>query len=305
MKRYLINTVIFLLGLFILVFILAWASSYAVQRRGFKNWHVEGNLLMMKKDKHYDLLIMGISHARNFSRYNNHQRLEKMLDCKIINIGIGEGRCGAIDQNFYLDYFYDQGNTTRKILYVVSPPLLTKDFLNTASNTFNLEPFRADFFWQYLHYPAENKYQRLFYYVKSKFSHKWLNLKPKSKKSRDDALEALDSAKIREGLKLLLVNGERIDEFKENCITVENTINLARANHSEIIFIVPPALFGKWQGHYEIMDFLKEMKVKYGTRYYDLSESVLVPEYYYDHHHLNTAGIEYFTQNYLKDIIDQ
>ena len=45
-----------------------------------------------------------------------------------------------------------------------------------------------------------------------------------SYESKDDALLALYSAEITEGLKLLLVDGERIDEFQRNCIKVEETI---------------------------------------------------------------------------------
>lgn len=303
MKRYLINTLAYTLALFSLI--LAWAviSSHIVYDRNFHNWEVEGNLLVMKSNRHYDLLIMGISHARNFSRHKNHLRMEKMLDQKIINLAIGEGRCGAVDQHFFLKYFYNKGNSTDKILYVLSPTLLNKGFINKASNTFELEPFRVDFFLQYLNYSADNKYQRLFYYVKSKFSCKWLKLKPYSRNSMKKALVAIDSNQIREGLKLLLVDGERIDEFHRNCIKVEETINMSIANHSEIIFIIPPALFGKWEGHFETIAFLKEMNEKYGTAYYDFSESVLEPKYYYDHHHLNSAGIDYFVENYLKNIV--
>ena len=35
-------------------------------------------------------------------------------------------------------------------------------------------------------------------------------------------------------------------------------------------------------------------------KYYDFSESVLIPKYYYDHHHLNSAGVDYFAENFLK-----
>jgi hypothetical protein len=304
MKRYLINTAVFILAFFILVIALALISSHVINKRGFENWEVEGNLLMMKSNHDYNLLIMGISHARNFARHKNHLRLEKILEKDIINIGIGEGKCGAKDQLFFLSYFYNRGNTTDQILYVMSPTLLNKGFINRASNTFEFEPFRLDFFIQYLTYEADNKYERLFYYVKSKFSRKWFHLKPRSLDMKRSALEELDSTKIKEGLKLLLVEGERMDEFRRNCITVEETIKLAKANNTEVIFFVPPALFGKWEGHYETMDFLKAMNEKYGTAYYDFSESVLIPEYYYDHHHLNSVGIDYFTEKYLKEVLD-
>ena len=303
MKKYLLNTAIFFMSFLALVITLAIVSSNVVHRRGFNNWEVEGNLLMMKTDHAYDLLIMGISHARNFSRHKNHIRLEKILENEIINIGIGEGKCGANDQHFFLNYFYNKGNHAKKVLYIISPTLLNKGFINKASGTFALEPFKIDFFLQYLKYKADNKYERIFYYVKSKFSPNWLTLKPRSGKSQDFALEAIDSSQIREGLKLLLVEGERMDEFQRNCIKVEETIKLALSRKSEIIFFIPPALFGKWEGHYETMDFLEKMNEKYGVKYYDFSESVLIPKYYYDHHHLNSEGVDYFAENYLKEIL--
>ena len=303
MRKYLINTSVFILLLTVLVFVLALVSSNMVSRRGFKNWEAESNLLMMKSDYDYDLLIMGISHARNFSRHKNHLRMEEIMQYEIINIGIGGGRCGANDQHFFLKYFYDRGNSANKVLYVLSPTLMTKGFSNKASNTFALEPLNLDFFLQYLNYQTDNKYERLFYYVKSKFSRKWIKLQPSSLERKKSALKALDSTKIKKGLKLLQVEGERADEFQRNCIKVEETIRLSIANNSEIIFFIPPALFGKWQGHYETMDFLEKMREKYGVNYYDFSESVLIPKYYYDHHHLNSDGVDYFTENYLLNIL--
>ncbi|HNQ83328.1 MAG TPA: hypothetical protein PLW31_14300 [Bacteroidales bacterium] len=303
MKKYLINTAIFILAFLILVIALALASSRLVYKRAFRNWEVEGNLLVMKSNHDYNLLMMGISHARNFSRHKNHLRMEKILHQEIINIGIGEGKCGAIDQHFFLEYFYYKRNSADRIFYVMSPTLLNKGFINRASNTFEFEPFRLDFFIKYLGYKSDNKYERLFYYVKSKFARKWYRLQPRSLDEKKSALKEIDSTKIKEGLKLLLVDGERMDEFQRNCLVVEETIKLAKEHNTEVIFFIPPALFGKWEGHYETMDFLEEMYKKYGTRYYDFSESVLIPEYYYDHHHLNSKGIEYFAENYLKGIL--
>lgn len=304
MNRYIINTLAFILAFFALVFTLATLSSAWIYKRGFDNWEAESNLLMMRKHHDYDMLLMGISHARNFSRYKNHLRLEKTLDREIINIGIGEGKCGSNEQFFYLKYFYSQHNTTKQVVYVLSTAMMNKGFLNEASNTFELEPFRIDFFYQYLRHNAENKSERLFYYIKSKFSRKWLMLKPRSSDRQDKALVAIDSTKIKEGLQLLLQGGERNDDFQRNCNAVEETIKLALANNSEIIFFISPALFGKWQGHYETLDFLRKMNEKYGIRYYDFSETVLIPKYYYDHHHLNSDGIDFFTEKYLKEILN-
>ena len=66
------------------------------------------------------------------------------------------------------------------------------------------------------------------------------------------------------------------------------------------MLIIPPALFGKWKGHEETVEFCRIMNVKYGVSFHDFSMSVLEPKLYYDHHHLNTNGVEYFTEKFLK-----
>jgi hypothetical protein len=98
------------------------------------------------------------------------------------------------------------------------------------------------------------------------------------------------------------LEGENLEIFKKNCNQVEKTINDAKAKNSNIVFIIPPALFGKWKGHNETIDFCKRMEKKYNTSYFDFSESVLEPGYYYDHHHLNSDGVSYFTEKYIAPI---
>jgi hypothetical protein len=53
-----------------------------------------------------------------------------------------------------------------------------------------------------------------------------------------------------------------------------------------------------------VASFLNQLQKQDSTiAWYDFSESVLDPKLYYDYHHLNSAGVVYFTENYLKKII--
>jgi hypothetical protein len=183
---------------------------------------------------------------------------------------------------------------------VLSPPLLYGDYLNQSSGTFLLEPFELDLFKKYLAFEdGENKYNRLLYYLSSKLHPKWIFHFPKRDEIKKEKLLALDTAVVNAGFKMAYLEGESAAIFKKNCSQVENTIKLAQAKNSHIIFIIPPALFGKWKGHNETIEFCKKMQIQHNVEFYDFSESVLQPQYYYDHHHLNSEGIVYFTSNFL------
>ena len=94
-----------------------------------------------------------------------------------------------------------------------------------------------------------------------------------------------------------------LNQFKKSTKIVEQTIKLAINANIEIILLIPPALFGKWRGHQETLNFMESMEQKYNLKIIDCSESVLDPILYYDSHHLNTKGVVYFTNKYLKPII--
>ena len=232
MKTFVLKFVLFLFLISLSIFLPAFISSKIVKNRHFKNNETESNLLVMNNNEKFDLIIAGISHARNFSRYKNHLIVEKILNKKILNIGQGGGACSANEQNFYLSYFYDNGNSANTLLYVLSPPLLYSETLSKASNTFELEPFQFRFFLSYLFYNSENKYQRLFYYIKSKFQKNWINYMPESIADKTEKLVSLDTTEVNMGFKLAYPKGLDSSVFNYNVSVVENTIKLALKNNN-------------------------------------------------------------------------
>ncbi|WP_157698925.1 hypothetical protein [Bernardetia litoralis] len=248
---------------------------------------------------------MGISHARNFSRYKNHLRVEKIINKNIVNIGQGGGACGVNEQLFYLDYFYYKKNTTSQIVYVLSPPMLFSKTLPIASNTFDQESFEISFLFKYIFFSGENKNRRIISYIDTKLKKKWLELKPITKESMLDSITYLDREAVKKGQNIAY-SGDSLDmeQFRKATKLVEETIQLAADNDSKVVLLIPPALFGKWRGHQETIDFANEMNQKYKhIEVFDASETVLKPNFYYDNHHLNTKGVVYFTTNYLKPLI--
>ncbi len=304
MKRFILHILLFtaiLIGFSCIVLLI---PSTIVESRAFKNTETEGNLLVFEKDEHFNLLVMGISHARNFSRHNNHQLVQDILEQKMLNIGQGAGACGINEQHFYLDYFYSQNNSSDQVVIVLSPPMLFSHTLPIASNTFNLEPFEPLFFYRYLTFPAENKKQRIWSYLNSKMSLYWIRMKPKTKAGKYKSLTALDSSKVRAGQDLAY-SGKPTDDmrFQKSKSQLEAIVQLAANHNSEVVLFIPPALFGKWRGHEETEALGFELAKQTGVSFHDFSESILEPKYYYDHHHLNTPGVEYFTEQYLKPVL--
>lgn len=303
MKRFLTKILILFFIVWILSILSALILSIIVKNRNFNNSNTESNLLHLKKDQHYDVLIMGISHARNLARDGNHFRIEKILNKDIVNIGQGDAACGVNEQLFYLNYFYHKGNRADTVLYILSTPLLYADYLNKASNTFIKEPFTFDFLIQYIKFRSRNKIQRIQNYIFSKLDTRWIKMKPSLSRRNDHQLLILDSNEVSKGFDLAYLDGIDSSIFRKNCQVIDATISFVQSRKSTIILILPPALFGKWKGHAEVLNFCQEMSKKYGIQYYDFSECILEPKYYYDHHHLNTEGIELYGQKFLKPIL--
>lgn len=285
----------------ILIGVLEFMSGI-VEKRDFQNYSTDSNTLIIEKDKQYDFVLLGISHARNFSRHKNHQRVESKLDKSFINLAQGGGACGANEQLFYLKYFFKKGNSVSNVVYFLSPPMFYSENMAKSSMTFYRESFKTDFFIEYLLFKSVEKKPRLTEYIKSKLSEKWLDYQPFSFESMDDIMESMDSTKIEAGIKLAYRHGMKEENFNMNCKIIEETIKQALDNNANVKFVIPPAVFGEWPGHDAVLSFCAEMKAKYNVEYYDFSRSVMDTNYYYDHHHLNTTGIEYFTKKYLDSL---
>lgn len=294
----------FFLILTIVFFVSVSLTSTLVENRGFNNYTSDSNTLFLKENQAYDILILGISHARNFSRHKNHEKIEKLLDAKIINLGQGRGACSINEQHFYQKFFYQKNNFTDKTLLILSPPMLFSETLPLASNTFEYESFSFEFLWEYLQFHSENKTERILTYLESKLDLIWIFKKPKSKDSEDRSLEQLNMKAVVDGQNYAYngenLNFERLDKSKK---IVEDVIRLANEKNSKVYLIIPPALFGKWRGHKEVEKFASELQNKYdNVIYFDGSETIQQPQYYYDNHHLNTDGVVKFTKEHLEKV---
>ncbi len=305
MRKFILKTITLTTLLGLLLFLFLNVSTVIVKKRAFQNYNCESNTLFLNENESFDVLFLGISHGREFSRHKNHLRVENILNAKMINFSQGNATCGTNEQLFYLDYFYFKKNKTQKIFYILSPSMLFSESLPKASNTFDQEVFDVSFLYRYTQFESENKGARIMSYLQRKLHPFWLTKQPFSKEKMEIEINALDQNKVEEGQNMAFDGAVlKSQQFKKSVQSVEKTIQLAAKNRTEVVLIIPPALFGKWRGHQETFDFAEKMKLKYpNVDFFDGSETILDPQFYYDSHHLNTKGIELFTESYLKQLM--
>ena len=302
MKTFIKNTVIFFIFCFTVLLFIIVCTSKIVDNRTFENDETLSNLLVFEKGDTFDLAIMGISHAREFSDYDNHSTVEKNLGKKMLNLGMGHGLCGMNEQVFFLKYAYLQDVHIDTLVFIISPPLIYSDNLNHAAKTFKLEPFRPKFLYEYLKYDADNKAERIFVYLRSKLSPEWLTHYPKLRPKMERKLTHFDSTVVSRGFEAAFKNGIDDSIFNKNSRMVEQLIVLAKEHNTEVVLMITPALFGKWWGHDNTISLCAQLKEKYGISYFDFAETIFNPELYHDHHHLNSEGLDLFTRTYMQEV---
>ncbi|MDD3052094.1 MAG: hypothetical protein PHR06_13240, partial [Candidatus Cloacimonetes bacterium] len=199
MKRFIKLIIIYIILLFSSFFFSLTLLTEIIKSKDFKAYETDSNLLVMKENETYDILLMGISHARDFSKYNNHQLVEEILDRKMFNIGQGAGRCGVNEQMFYLDYFFYKNNTVSTLIYLISTPMFYSEDLALTSITFDMEPLELPFLFRYLSFPSENKSQRIVSYFQSKFMPSWFLHKPYSGGYQEIELDKIDTKAVLQG----------------------------------------------------------------------------------------------------------
>jgi len=162
---------------------------------------------------------------------------------------------------------------------------------NSKEPTFFEEPFSASLFIQYLNHTAPNKSARLIHYLKSKWRPLWLKLKPSPNNSNLKELERLDEHVVEEGFKLAFPNGISNKDFKKNTETLEKSILLASTNGINTTLVQTPTLFNEWPGQNRFNNYCDSLNKFNVVSYLDFSNEINDPRFFYDHHHLNTAGI--------------
>ncbi len=290
MKKFIINSIIFI----VINLALAGAYLYLTQNwYEYNNWNTYSSLLPMKQNTKYDLLILGSSHGRVFSSFSNHERVENILKIKMLNLSKTAG--GLLPEKVLLKYFYDQGNSVSKILYVLDPQIFYSAKWNEDNYFLEDEPLYLNFLWSARKQGLSDEV--LFNYIRSKFSFYWLSSRaPVVELYEETALSRIDLEAVKKRKEFLYSDGLKSEVFSTYSKMLKDLVVVASKHDSKIIFIYPPTLLGDLPGASEVATLIKSFKKDYDVEFYDFSGIIKEPKYYQDHDHLNTQGVELFSK---------
>jgi hypothetical protein len=285
------------------VVVLAWlyGTTAFVKRQVFNNWNTESNGLIMPRAQSVDMVLLGTSHGRNFSRFSNHQRTERLLHSEIVNLSRGGG-AGIVPMLMDLKWFFDLGNRTQVVVYFIDPWVLyssTWNENNFSQNPyfFKEEPFSFDYALRVLKSGGKRAVAK---YVREKLRIEWLLYKPVSQPIDKTHVAFRDSALVKGRLAALYNQALSQENFRKYTAKLEELVQVSRSHDARLVFVVTPTLLAKEPGHDHMISMLKMLRTKYKTPFFDFSESIKEPHLYSDHDHLNTEGLELFISTHLK-----
>ncbi len=252
-------------------------------------------------DTEYDLLLMGSSHGRIFSRSGNHLKVERILGLKMANIS--RSGAGVVPEQTYLEYFYLKGNKTRTIVYFIDPFALSTVKWNERLYFLTDEPFKFEFLPLLFKNGIETDV--IYNYVKSKFLKSWQKDHGMITEDATYCLKHIVQESVEKRTAAIYPDGFKPAVFNNYLDELEKTIKFAQRHTCRLIFIIPPTLLGWTPGQPQLLGRLKFFKEKFGVPFYDYSMVIRKPQLFYNHDHMNVRGVAFFTSSYLKPIVRQ
>lgn len=270
----------------------------------FNNWETESNLLVMDENEHYDIVLLGTSRGRVFSRDGNHLMLENILGKKVINLSKGGGG-GLMPAELHLSHFFYRNNRADHIIYLIDVWVFFST-INNENNSFFLrdEPFELSILWKLImdRYPLD----RICSYIQMISVDDWKEISRYAAPGlTEKTLKAIDNEKIEKARAHYIGRYEQknFDKYSQ----VIDAINaMAKAHNSRVTYIMLPILIPEFPGVVQVERKLKKATAQQEhVSFYNLVDSMHDKNFFYDHMHFNKTGIKYFARNYLLPIIHQ
>lgn len=259
----------------------------------------EASFSAIPSNKQFDLVILGTSHAREFSRSGNKPKVESILNISLWNLSKGFGHGGLVPGIAAWKLFTQRNNTTKKLLYFIDPWIFYYSKWNEENYFLEDEPLQWAIF--------QNAYRNnaslpvLLNYVKAKFKPSYFLTKSLSLNRNYKQLDSISYIKAERQMKIYYSDSINVKTFnKYQKLFLEFTQTLYK-DGVELIVVIPPTLLNKEPGFDLVWKFLGTIQ---NCKIYDHSNAIRDPKMFYDISHLNSIGIEYYTNKFLKPILD-
>ncbi len=257
----------------------------------------EASFSSIPRNKQFDLVILGTSHAREFSRSGNKPIVESILHKSIWNLAKGFGHGGLVPSIAAWDLYTQRKNTTKRLVYFIDPWIFYYSKWNEENYFLEDEPLQWDILLNAINNHASTAV--LINYLKAKFKPSYFMTKSLNSSRNYKQLDSISTLNANKQMKIYYadpINDKIFEKYKE--LFLEFTQDLQRQG-IELIVIIPPTLLNKEPGFNRVWNFLNTIKY---IKLYDHSNSIRDPKLYYDISHLNSGGVEYYTSNFLKPI---
>lgn len=267
-------------------------------------WETDSILLVMPRNEHRDVVMLGTSHAYVCARFKEHQEAtERELGRTVFNMAIAQGG-GIVPARFYLETYFDQGNTTDRVVYLLDPFVFFNIGSNEQHSFVEMEPFRFHFLAKMLR--NLYNYQQLVSYIRSKFSGQWLLQKPELliHHVKGYPPELVTPERIAKRMGTLYPDGLQDEVFNRYQSEFLKIAALCKARGAQLNVAVPPTMLGPETGHAAMMAWLETLRDRGDITLSDWSNVIKSPERYYNLDHLNLSGIQEFMGQYLRPMLD-
>ncbi len=269
-----------------------------------KPWETDSVLLTMPQGEHPNLVFLGTSHTYLFSRFKeHHEMVEATLNRSMFNMALPQGG-GITPARFYLETFWESGNTTDQVIYFLDPFVLYSAGANDNHKFVYFEPLRLSFLAKLVR--NGYSYRRIITYVRSKFGAPWLFQKPEPLYHHIAPVPErfVTEARKNHRLDTLYPDGLPADVFATYTAEFERIVDLCEVHDTPLMVVIPPTLLGHEPGHASMMTWLESLKEERGIALFDWVDVMPDRTKFYNLDHMNLGGIETFMKEWLRPALD-
>lgn len=273
---------------------LALAAWGARDEAGLQPWDREAVLPFIPENRAVELVLLGSSHARVFTSYQNERRVEEILGHDVLNLA--KPALGVVPNKILLDYFYSRGNKAKRVVYLLDYFAMfdarwNEDSVHLAS----LEPFRWDFLFHLIRGPASLPV--LTVYLREAVR-RVAAARPEAATIDLVYYPNYSSLGARQVVDHWFPHGLSKQQFLARERSVLDLARSVRARGGQMYFFLPGAHFSlnieEDSGRYTLPALLKRLREEEGAEGYDCGRAMRSLVYFRDADHFNTPGVVYF-----------
>jgi len=314
MDRFRVRAIVFILiGLVIYAGLYFW-SDYLIER------NTEFNRLyaiQSSEINNYDFIILGASRANPLTYGDMQNRLEELIDGKLINLSFPGG--GIVPNLFHYEYFNTR-HTADNVVYVLSPFAFHSEMWNESRisdlDFYQRSLFCADLTSLYFNFFSRNlcnsigtPIDYLSGFSKINNQDRFKKDIPAGEKNFDETFFHTEARDI-ERINYLYSEGLNSELFIGYLEQLKELISEVQAEDKDFIIIRPPLrdefvdkLNDKFPELVEYEELILELVTENEIPYYDLTGVSNKNEFFIDPDHLNKEGVSDLIENHLANIL--